>query len=96
MPTPDLECRITSTKINMRTIHGNKRTTPSGIEILELPLSRSGRLKKASLDEIFGFSLAFSTDGRSALAAEGMRFHTLCTKAIGNVVPVVYRPRDWY
>jgi hypothetical protein len=76
---------MTSTKINITTIQGNSRTTPSGIEILELPLNRSGRLKKANLDEILGFTFSFSTEGRSALT-EGRRFHTLCTKLIANAV----------
>lgn len=31
------------------TMHGNKSTTPRGIETLELPLRRKGRPKKANL-----------------------------------------------
>ena len=87
MPTPDLECRITSTKIKIRTMQGKSRTTPRGMENLELPLSRNGRLKKASLADTLVFFLTSSTEGRSAFA-EGMRFHTLCTKPIGGVVGV--------
>jgi hypothetical protein len=70
-------------------MQGNNSTTPSGIEILELPLNRNGRWKKANLDETLGFALSFfSIDGRSVLA-EGRRFHALLTKLIVNAV-VVY------
>ena len=72
------------------TTQGNSSTTPSGIEILELPLSRSGRWKKANLDETLGFALSFfSIEGRSAVLTEGRRFHALFTKLIVNAV-VVY------
>lgn len=52
--------------------------------MLELPFKRSGRRKKANLEEAFDFVLTSSTDGR--LGAEGKRFRTLCTKPIGTVV----------
>jgi hypothetical protein len=86
MPTPDLGWRTKSTRINTTTIHGKRSTTPSGIEMLELPFKRSGRRKKANLEEAFDFVLTSSTDGR--LGAEGKRFRTLCTKPIGTVVGV--------
>ena len=88
IPTPAFECRITRTKINITTMHGKRRTTPSGIENLELPLKRSGRRKKANLDESRGFfDLSFSNEeGRLIFPADGRRFHTLCTKLILIVV----------
>lgn len=73
------------------TMHGNRRTTPSGIENFELPLNRNGRRKNASLDdnEIFGFTFSFfSTDGRSAFLAEGRRLNALCTKLIAGAAMV--------
>lgn len=69
-------------------MQGNSSTTPSGMEILEVPRSRSGCLKKANLDETLGFTLSFSMDGRAGLD-KGRRFHTLCTKLIVNVNVVV-------
>lgn len=74
IPTPDLGWRTKSTKINTTTIHGNNRTTPSGIEMLELPFNRSGRLKNANLDVVFGFSF---TSSNGNCVDEGMRFITL-------------------
>ena len=82
IPTPDLGCRTKSTKINTTTIHGNKRTTPSGIEMLELPFNRSGRLKNANLDVTFVLPLSSSTIGNGE---EGIRFITLCTNPIDAV-----------
>lgn len=83
MPTPDLGCRTNSTKINTRTIQGNSRTTPRGIEILELPLNRSGRRKKANLDEALVFVLTSSKDG--ILGVEGRRFSALCMNPIDTI-----------
>jgi hypothetical protein len=87
MLTPDLGCRTNSTKINITTIHGNSRTTPRGIEMLELPLNRSGRRKKANLDVAFVFDLTSSIEGR--FGDEGIRFMTLWTKPIGTTAFVV-------
>lgn len=79
IPTADLGCRTKSTKINTTTIHGNNRTTPSGIDMLELPFNRSGRLKNANLDVTFGFSFPSSSGD---FADRGMRCIILCTKSI--------------
>jgi len=84
MPTPDLGCLTNSTKIKTTTMHGNKRTTPNGIAMLELPLNLSGRRKKANLEVCLGFILTSSITGR--LGAEGKRFQTLCTKPIDGDV----------
>jgi hypothetical protein len=39
----ELGCLTNNSRIRMTTKHGNKRTTPSGTEMAELPLSLSGR-----------------------------------------------------
>jgi hypothetical protein len=78
MPTPDLGCRTNSTKINTTTIQGNNNTTPSGMEMLELPFNLSGRLKKASLELTLDLVFCPSTIGR--FGDVGRRFSTLCTK----------------
>jgi len=83
MPTPDLGCRTNSTNINTTTIQGNNRTTPRGIEMLELPFSLSGRRKNASLEPTFDFVLTSSREGR--FGDEGIRFRTLCTNPIDAV-----------
>jgi hypothetical protein len=83
MLTPDLGCRTNSTKIRTTTIQGNSKTTPSGIEILELPLNRKGLRKKAHLDETFVFPLESSSVG--SFGAVGNRFITLWTKPIGVI-----------
>jgi hypothetical protein len=61
-------------------MHGNNRTTPRGIEILELPFNLSGRRKKANREETFVFSLTSSIEGR--FLDDGIRFITLCTNPI--------------
>jgi hypothetical protein len=83
MPTPDLGCRTNSTKINTTTIQGNSRTTPRGIDMLELPFNLSGRLKNASLEVTFVFVFASSIEGR--FGDEGSRFRTLCMNPIDAV-----------
>jgi hypothetical protein len=87
MPTPDLGCRTNSTKINTTTMQGNNRTTPRGIEMLELPLNRNGRRKNANLDVTFVFSLTSSMKGR--LGDEGMCFRTLWMNPMDAAVFVV-------
>lgn len=89
IPTPDLGCRTNSTKINTTTIQGNSRTTPRGIEMLELPFNRSGRRKKANLDEALGFVLTSSRGGR--FTDDGTRFRTLCT----NPIDAIASPARW-
>lgn len=65
-------------------MQGNRRTTPRGIEMLELPFNLSGLLKNARLDVTRFFVLTSSIEGRAR--AEGMRFITLCTKPIDAAV----------
>jgi hypothetical protein len=86
MLTPDLGCRTKSTKIKTTTIQGKSRTTPRGMEMLELPFNRRGRRKKASLDVAFDLVLTSSIKGR--LCDEGIRFITLCTNPIEAVMLV--------
>jgi hypothetical protein len=64
-------------------MQGNNRTTPRGIEMLELPFNRSGRRKKANLEVALVFALTSSIEGR--FGDEGMRFRTLCTNPIDTV-----------
>jgi hypothetical protein len=80
MPTPDLGCRTKSTNINTTTIHGKRRTTPSGTEILELPFNLSGRRKNANRDVFLLFDFPSSSIG--TFGAEGKRLITRCTKLI--------------
>jgi hypothetical protein len=84
IPTPDFGCLTNNTNINTTTIHGNKSTTPNGIDMLELPFNLRGFLKNANLLEVAGFRAGLevfsSTEGSSS--GVGTRFHTLCTKLI--------------
>lgn len=81
IPTPDLGCRTNSTNINTTTMHGKRRTTPRGIEMLELPFNLNGRLKNANLELVFGFVLTSSSIGTGADEV-GILLRTLCTKPI--------------
>lgn len=80
MPTPDLGCRTNSTNINTTTMQGNRSTTPSGMEMLELPFNRNGRRKKASLELVFALVLTSAMVG--ICGDDGIRFITLWTKPI--------------
>lgn len=91
MPTPDLGCLTNSTNINNTTMHGNKSTTPRGIEMLELPRNRNGRRKNANLEVAFVFVFTSSNEGR--FGDEGRRFQTLCTNPIDAVVFAVCSKR---
>lgn len=72
-------------------MHGNSSTTPSGMEMLEFPLNRSGRLKNANLeDTVLPFVLLSSTIG--SLADEGKRFMTFCTRPIVALLLVSQEP----
>ena len=82
IPTPDLGCRTKSTNINTTTMHGNRRTTPRGIEMLELPFNLNGRRKNASLELVFGLVLT-SSRGGVGCDEDGILLRTLCTKPIG-------------
>jgi hypothetical protein len=75
MPTPDLGCLTNSTNMHTTTMQGNKRTTPRGIEMLELPRNRSGRRKNANLE--VAFALVFSSSINGMFGDEGKRFQTL-------------------
>lgn len=81
--TGEAGCRTNSTKMNTTTIHGESRTTPKGIEMLELPFKRSGRRKNVSLDVILFFDPdreESSFNGRAG--TEGRRFSALLTTSI--------------
>lgn len=78
IPTPDLGWRTKSTKINTTTIHGKSKTTPRGIDMLELPFNLRGRRKKANLEFVFDLVLTSSIVGRGGDV--GSLFITLCTK----------------
>lgn len=61
-------CRTISTIINIMTIHGNRSTAPSGIEIFELPFSRMRLLKNDNLGINRSFSSVKSTrEGRDGV-----------------------------
>ena len=81
-PTPDLWCRTNSNRINSTTMQGNNSTTPSGIDMLELPFNRNGRRKNANLDDGFEFPFIFASSSAGRSADEGNRFMILCTKPI--------------
>jgi hypothetical protein len=69
--------------MNTTTMHGKRRTTPKGIETLELPFKRIGRRKNASLDVILFFDPdceESSFNGRAG--TEGRRFSALLTTSI--------------
>jgi len=48
-------CLTNRTSMKTTTMHGKTSTTPSGMDMLELPFNRKGRLKNASLDEFLLF-----------------------------------------
>lgn len=79
MPPVDESCRITSTRINMMTIQGNKSTAPRGTDILEFPFRRIRRLKKANLEEVLCFSRVGSSKG-GGLGTVGIRLMRFETK----------------
>ena len=89
IPTPDLGCRTKSTNINTTTMHGNRRTTPRGIEMLELPFNLNGRRKNANLEPVFGLVLT-SSRGGVGWDEDGILLRTLCTKPIGAEVFAVF------
>lgn len=68
-------------------MQGNNRTTPSGIDILELPLNLSGRRKNAHLEVVLALVLTSSIEGR--LGDVGIRLMTLCTNSIDEAACVV-------
>jgi hypothetical protein len=49
-------CRTTRTSIKIITMHGNRRTTPSGIDIFEFPRNRIRLRKNANLAVQFSLS----------------------------------------
>lgn len=86
-------CRKKSIAISNITMHGNKRTNPSGIDIFELPFIRMRRLKRenrgseGSLFSLFHSFFHSFTEGK--LAEEGMPFLSRCRKLIiADSVPV--------
>jgi hypothetical protein len=78
--TGDEGFRTNSTKMNTTTIQGNRRTTPRGTEMLELPFNRKGRRKNASLDMNLLFGRDSSFKGR--VGGGGRRFSALLTRSI--------------
>ena len=82
-------CRTMRRRIRAMTMHGNRRTTPSGIEMDELPRMRIRRRKKASRGEMRSrWREMSSREGR--LGDDGMRLTRSCTRPIGAEVR---RPR---
>lgn len=95
IPTGDEGCRTNSTKISTTTMHGNSRTTPRGMEMLELPFNRSGRRKNASLDVTFFFEeLSFTSSITGSGGAEGILLRTLCTKPIDAIPSIEIREKS--
>jgi len=75
----DEGCRRNKTRINIMTIHGNKRTSPKGIEMEELPFKRMRRRKKANRGE--SRSALRDTSSREGRLGEfGRCFASFCTK----------------
>ena len=74
IPGPE-GCRTNMMSISITTIKGNSNTTPSGMEIFELPFNRIRRRKKANLGESFCCCFAsISAPGiLSRLLADGSR-----------------------
>ena len=81
MPPVEESCRITSTRINIMTIHGNKSTAPRGTDIFEFPFRRIRRLKKANLEVVLCFSRLGSSKG-GGLGTDGIRLMRFWTKPI--------------
>ena len=81
MPPVEESWRMTRTRINIMTIHGNKSTAPRGTDILEFPFRRIRRLKKANLED----DLCVPPDGSSkggGLGTEGIRLTRFWTRPI--------------
>ena len=80
-------CRTSRTRMRMMTRHGKSRTTPSGMEILELPRSRIRRRKKANRGVRYSrcwerLLTAGSFSREVKLRGEGSRFASFCTNPI--------------
>ena len=76
------EWRTKMTRITIRTMHGNRRTTPSGIEMLELPRNRIRLFKKLTdFGEIFSADFDISSS-LGMVGVEGKRFFTLCRRSM--------------
>lgn len=88
MPPVEEGCRTIRIRIRMMTIHGNRSTAPSGIDIFEFPFKRIRRRKKANLDDIRSFSCEGSFNG-GGFAVDGIRFTSFWTKPI---VPPLLSP----
>ena len=75
IPPVEDGCLTIRTSINIMTIHGNKSTAPSGMEILEFPFSLIRRRKKANLVEVlYLFEVESSSGNGGGDGTEGIRF----------------------
>ena len=87
-------CRTISTIINIMTIHGNRSTAPSGIEIFELPFSRMRLLKNDNLGMNRSFSSVKSVkEGRDGV--DGSRLIRFPPKPMVATNPAPQAPRRW-
>lgn len=65
-------------------MHGNRRTNPSGIDILEFPFNRIRLRKNANLERTRLFS-SFKSLSDGMFGVEGSRFDTRCIHSILRV-----------
>lgn len=79
----DAGCLTNRTSMKMTTMHGNISTTPSGMEMLELPFNRKGRRKNASLDEFLVF--VFNSSIVGILGDGGRRLRARRTTSMAAV-----------
>jgi hypothetical protein len=81
-------CLTKRKRMNTTTIHGNRSTKPSGIEMDELPFSRIRRRKNDNRGKVRPFSfLKSSRDGM--FGVEGIRLTSPCTKPMAESVTSV-------
>lgn len=81
----ELGCLTNKTKMRMTTMQGNSMTTPRGMEMVEFPLRRSGRRKKARRDHnlpcvvlcFCSFSSAVGSRGPEGMILEARRIRSM-------------------
>jgi hypothetical protein len=81
-------CLTKRKRMNTTTMHGNRSTKPSGIEMDEFPFSRIRRRKNDNRGKVRPFSfLKSSRDGM--FGVEGIRLTSPCTKPMVESVTSV-------